>query len=492
MTTSWRGGTWKGVRAGLAMGMILAAASVPAREPVPAADEVASKVEEYMAARVKRDDFSGSILIARDGQAVVRQGYGLANREHDVPNSPATKFRLGSITKQFTAMAVLILQERGKLKVHDRLRLHLPDAPESWSEITLHHLLTHTSGIPNYTSFPEFPKLLPNRLSLEELIGLFRDRPLEFRPGEKFSYSNSGYVVLGAVIEKASGRNYAAFLKEAILDPAGMRDTGYDNPIPILKHRAAGYTRRLGVVLTHSDYVDMSLPHAAGALYSTVDDLLKWDRVLESELLVSRKSLEAMFTPYLEGYGYGWVIDEVAGAKRYAHGGGIQGFVTSIERYPEWGLLVVGLSNLETSAIGPITNDLAAIALGRRYVIPRIPKAVSLEPAVLAALVGEYETEVAGKGKRLIVVAREGDRLTCQPQGKAKLVLFPESESTFYVPGADAEASFVKDQAGRVARLVLLQNGVEVVARKVVSSVGKREEAVVSPEAPPAGGDSAP
>ena len=223
----------------------------------------------------------------------------------------------------------------------------MPEAPKAWDEITIQHLLTHTSGIPNYTDSPDFLETLPVRVTLKELIAKFKDRPLDFKPGEKFKYSNSGYVMLGQIIETASGKNYPSFMKEAIFGPLDMKDTGYDNATAIIKHRASGYTRRLGIVLTNCDYVDMSIPHAAGALYSTVLDLLKWDQALYSEKLVPRKSLEAMFTPYKDNYGYGWIIDKKFGATRYSHGGGIMGFVTTIERYPDEKLLVVALSNLE-------------------------------------------------------------------------------------------------------------------------------------------------
>ena len=335
-----------------------------AKPSPPGASELASRVEEYMAARIARNHFSGSILIARDGKVLFSQGYGMANLELDVPNTPQTKFRLGSITKQFTAMAILILQERGKLNVQDKVKKYLPDAPKAWDDITIRHLLTHTSGIPNYTALPDFLKTLPVRVTLKELIAKFKDKPLDFKPGEKFSYSNSGYIVLGQIIETVAGQNYPSFLKQAILDPLKMNDTGYDNATAILKHRASGYTRRLGIVLTNCDYVDMSIPHAAGALYSTVLDLLKWDQALYSEKLVPRKTIEAMFTPFKGNYGYGWLIDKKFGLTRYEHGGGIMGFVTIIERYPEEKLLVVALSNLENSPIGEIGTDLAAIALG--------------------------------------------------------------------------------------------------------------------------------
>jgi CubicO group peptidase (beta-lactamase class C family) len=420
-----------------------------------------------MAARVSRDHFSGSILVARDGKVLFSKGYGMANLEHDVPNATQTKFRLGSITKQFTAMAIMILQERGKLNVQDKVKKHLPDAPKAWDEITIHHLLTHTSGIPNYTAFPDFLKTLPVRVTLKELIGKFKDKPLDFKPGEKFSYSNSGYIVLGQIVETASGQSYPTFMKQAIFEPLKMNDTGYDNGTAILKHRASGYTRRLGIILTNCDYVDMSIPHAAGALYSTVEDLLKWDQALSAQKLVSQKSYEAMFTPFKDNYGYGWLLDKKYGLARQEHGGGIMGFVTIIERYPEEKLLVVALSNLENSPVGAIGTDLAAIALGDRYVIPREPKAAKVDPAVFDGYAGNYEADVPGKGKEVFELSRDGSRLFLQPRGKSKVLLTPESETSFYIRAVDSEAQVVKDQAGKVTHLVLIADGQEIRARKL-------------------------
>jgi CubicO group peptidase (beta-lactamase class C family) len=264
----------------------------------------------------------------------------------------------------------LILQERGKLNVHDKIKKHFAEAPKAWEEITIEHLLTHTSGIPNYTESLEFLRTLPVRVTLKELIAKFKDRPLDFKPGAKFKYSNSGYIILGQIIETASGKNYPTFMKEAIFGPLDMKDTGYDNATAIIKHRASGYTRRLGIVLTNCDYIDMSIPHAAGALYSTVLDLLKWDQALYSDKLLPRKSLESMFTPHKDNYGYGWIIDTKFGSPRYLHGGGIMGFVTTIERYPDEKLLVVALSNLENAPVWSVGSDLAAMAKGGKYTMP--------------------------------------------------------------------------------------------------------------------------
>ena len=319
-------------------------------------------------------------------------------------------------------------------------------------------------------------------MTLKELIAKFKDKPLDFKPGEKFRYSNSGYVVLGQVIETAAGENYASFLNKTIFAPLEMKDTGYDSLEPIIKHRASGYTRRLGILLSNCDYVDMSIPHAAGALYSTVEDLLKWDQALYTEKLLPRKSLETMFTPFKDNYGYGWVIDKKRGRTRYAHGGGIMGFVTIIERYPEVKLLVAALSNLENSPIGPIGDDLAAIAAGDKYVIPREPKVAKVDPALYDAYAGRYEADVPGKGKEVITVSRDGTRLTCQPAGKSRVVLVPESETSFYIRAGDVEARFVKDSSGKAATLTMIQEGQEITARRLPAEA-KEPPAARKPEA---------
>jgi CubicO group peptidase (beta-lactamase class C family) len=478
---------WSAVRAGL-----LVVASLPLVSPAAvlgdaiSAEELSSRAEEYMAARVKRDKFSGSILVARAGKTLYCKAFGMANLELDVPCTPSTKFRLASLTKQFTAMAILILQEQHKLKVTDTLKAHLKDAPKAWDDVTIHHLLTHTSGIPSYTDFPDFQKTLPDPITLSELIAKFKSKPLEFKPGERFKYSNSGYILLGKLIETASGKPYATYMKEAIFDPLKMRDTGYDSGKAILKNRAAGYSRLLGVVLTNADYIDMSIPHAAGALYSTVEDLLKWDQALEAGKLVSAKSITAMFTPFKGDYAYGWSIDKKFGQIRQQHGGGIMGFATMIARYPSDKLLVVVLSNLEGSPVGPICNDLAAIALVGPYVVPRDPKAIALEPKVYEALVGVYVAELPdGKGTEQIAVTYERGRLMFQAKGKAKVEAVPEAERRFYIKLGDSTAEFINGPAGIATRLVLLQNNVRLNALRVPPKAQTRAPA--SPEAAPAG-----
>jgi CubicO group peptidase (beta-lactamase class C family) len=214
-----------------------------------------------------------SVLVARGGDILINKGYGFANLEWNIANSPQAKFRLGSVTKQFTAAGILLLEERGKLKIDDPIKKYVTDAPAAWDKITIFHLLTHTSGIPNFTSFPDYASLEASPTTAEKLVSRFRDKPLDFQPGEQWSYSNSGYVLLGYLIEKISGQDYATFVQQNIFTPLDMKDSGYDSNSAIIPRRASGYaTGHDGLV--NAGFVHMSVPFAAGGLYSTTEDLL--------------------------------------------------------------------------------------------------------------------------------------------------------------------------------------------------------------------------
>jgi CubicO group peptidase (beta-lactamase class C family) len=335
------------------------------------ARDIAARVDRYVHAQVAKSDFSGVVLLAQDGKKVlVSKGYGLANREHNVPNAPHTKFRLGSITKQFTAMAVLQLEEAGKLAVRDSICRYLDDCPETWQPITIHHLLTHTAGIFNFTSDPQYPRtwMLPSPPS--KTMKRFRDRPPEFAPGSRFKYSNSGYTLLALIIERASGQPYRDFLRRSIFEPLGMNDTGQDSHADILKHRASGYSMFAAKVV-HAPYHDMSIATGGGDLYSTAEDLYKWDQALYTGQLISRTALKRMFKPFKGGYAYGWRVDTHLGRKRLGHGGGINGFLTYLGRYPEERALLVVLCNTTPQPIEEIVNGLAAILFREPYQLPR-------------------------------------------------------------------------------------------------------------------------
>ncbi|MCZ6619712.1 MAG: serine hydrolase [Gammaproteobacteria bacterium] len=337
------------------------------------ADDIRAKLLAYMDSSAGARNFSGSVMVTKGDEVLLSKGYGFANVEHEISNTPATKFRLGSITKQFTAMAVLILEERKKLRVEDPISEHLEDTPETWKDVTIHHLLTHTSGIHSFTNDKAYRENMMLPQSIDEMIARFRDEPLEFEPGSRFKYCNSGYFLLGAIIERASGESYEAFLKAAIFTPLGMKDSGYDHPRTILPRRASGYQRE-GGELINAPYLDMSQPYAAGALYSTVKDLVRWDQKLRAGELISEESHKKMFTPFKNGYAYGWNIRERFGHKQVGHGGGINGFNTSIARFPDQGVCSVVLSNMIPGPAGQIAGDLAAIALGERVKPLRPPE----------------------------------------------------------------------------------------------------------------------
>ena len=424
--------------------------------------DVSTRADEYCRAEETVNRFSGSVLVAKGDQVLFAKGYGLANVEHGVLNSPQTIFRLGSITKQFTAMAILILQEQGKLSVDDLVSKHVEECPEAWSEVTVHQLLSHTSGIPNFTGLPEYRSTMMLPSPPAKTLDRVRNLALEFKPGEKFAYSNSGYVLLGQIIEKVAGTSYEEFLRKSIFEPLDMKKSGYDSPETILTNRAAGY-RRAGEKLSNAAYLDMTIPHAAGSLYSTVEDLHRWSRALDAGKLVSGQGREKMFTPVKGTYGYGWVIDQKFGRRCVMHGGGINGFVTHIARFPEEELCVVVLCNSEGAGAGMAGNALAAIALGEKYELPQERKFVAVEGKVLDNYVGTYKIE----DRFEIVVSRDGVRLMAQPTGQPKVHLRAESEAKFFIQEVNATVTFGQDEKGDVSHLILRQGGRDIQAMKV-------------------------
>jgi CubicO group peptidase (beta-lactamase class C family) len=452
--------------AGLA-GQQASPASTPAALPASPFDPaIAARIDAYMQAQQKENAFSGTILLARHGEPQVQKAYGWANAEWEIPNTLDTKFRIGSITKQFTSMVVMQLQEGGTLKVQDPICAHLSPCPDAWKPVTIHHLLTHTSGIPSYTGLPDFRKLRVLARTPDEMIGSFRDLPLEFEPGARFVYNNSGYFLLGAIIEKVTGRKYEEELRDRIFAPLGMTNTGYDWSHTILPRRASGYTRG-GSGIVNAGYVDMGQPYAAGALYSTVGDLLKWDQALYTDALLPAEARAAMFTPFKGDYAYGWGVQApspaTGGHRVLAHGGGINGFSSMIIRLPDVNITAVVLSNLESANASRIARELLAIYFGQPFQAPAGRTVAKVDPALYDAYVGEYQLSPVFS----LTVTRDGNRLFAQGTGQRPIEVFPESETTFFARAIDAQITFVKDAQGRVTHLVLHQNGRDQEARKV-------------------------
>ena len=418
-----------------------------------AAQDVARMVEVVRARAAATPPFMGTVLVAQGDRVVLDQGFGFANLEWRVPVAPSTRFRLGSVTKQFTAAVVLRLEEQGRLSVTDAVRMHVADLPDAWASITIEHLLSHTSGIPNYTASPDYmaTSILP--VTTRELVARFRDRPLEFEPGSQFRYSNSGYALLGLLIETVTGRSYAQVVASEIFEPLGMRDSGYDSHTDIIERRASGYQPGPSGLI-NAPYLDMSVPHAAGALHSTTRDLLTWQRALHGGKVLSRASLEKMLTPRLGNYGFGITIP--AGPRRvYQHGGGINGFATMLAYYPDTETTVVVLSNVAAPMAANVAADLGKVVHGESVQLPTERTEIALPPQALDAYVGTYQVQPGGT----MYVRREGIGLTVQIVGQPQLPLSAESPTRFFLKVVDAQVEFVRDEAGAVTHLLLYQNG---------------------------------
>lgn len=334
--------------------------------PIPLVD----RLDKYM--QTDWSYFSGTILVAEKGENILDQGYGFADQEWDIPNTPQTKFAIGSMTKAFTAMAIMILQERGRLNVQDSICKYLSNCPKTWEPITLHHLLTHTSGIFNYSELDIWEKDKVNicrEYQPDEVIAFFRDLPLDFEPGSSWKYSNSGYFLLGVVIEKVSGESYEGFIQQNILQPLEMSESGYDRLDMIVKHRASGYMWKDRAV--NADCWDVSLKYAGGGLYSTVGDLYKWDQALYTNQLVSKDALNKIFTSYVSSqparagtYGYGWFLSGHSEHQVIEHSGAVFGFSSHIARYPENQVTIIVLSNANFYDPMAVSEGLASIVLG--------------------------------------------------------------------------------------------------------------------------------
>lgn len=416
------------------------------------------KADEYLQALTDLDRFSGTALVAKDGEVLFSKGYGLANREHGVPNTPQCKFRLASVSKQFTAMAILMLQERGALKIGDLLAKYLPDCPPAWSKIMIRHLLNHTSGIPDYMNFIDWwtAGRLPHT-HLEVVAPMAKMTPY-FEPGEAYSYSNTGYILLGYIVEQVSKKSFAAYLQERIFDPLGMRNSGCEENEKVIEHRATGYERR-GDIWVNSDYLDISVALEAGGLYSTTEDLLIWDNALYTDRLVSRASLQAMISPaaFVDTYGYGTRSGKEFGRRYVAHSGALNGYRTHYYRFPEDKVCVVALCNTAPSGPASAAKDLAAMLFGEKYEAPKVRPIITLPDDALDRVCGRYELAEGN----VMTVERDGARLIVPLNDRAAIYLYPESQTVFFRKANDDQVTFCLDDSGNVCGLTLRQGGVD-------------------------------
>lgn len=326
--------------------------------------DISQQSDTYLEDLVTQNHFSGSVFIAHKGSIILDKGYGYANLEHTVQNTPETKFRIRSITKPFTATLIMQLQEKELLRTTDTLKTYIPDFPHG-DIITIAHLLSHTSGIFNLSNVPGIEVLLKSPATIQEVIATFKDKPLEFQPGKMFKYSNSNFMLLTSIIEQVTGKPYAQVLQENILDPLEMKNSGYYTHSEILKNNASGYVLENGTLI-NAPYFDSCWPLGNGGMYSTTHDLYLFDRALYTDSLLSKKSRENMFAIHAHmpdehaiDYGYGWEIGKVNGKKYVSHWGIWAGFTSDFLRFPEDDLVIIVLSNFEHTPIRTISRDLA-------------------------------------------------------------------------------------------------------------------------------------
>ncbi len=327
-------------------------------------DIVTKQLNTYLTELETNQGFSGTVLIARDGEVLLSKGYGMADVENQIPNTPQTRYPISWVTAPFTAMAVMQLQADGKLDVQDQICQYIPECPDYWGGITLHHLLTHTSGVADeikpWESEADKPKTGLERVELIKKVAPY------FQPGEQLRYSGNGYIILGAIIEEVSGQPYDVFLEERIFEPLGMENSGYEG-----KSIAVGY-RSTGTKVPNPD---MLFRYSAGGLFSTVEDLYLWDQAFYGEKLVPQEYLALMFTGYEltpsmdfkdAKYGYGWFIGKILDRKMIFHGGGMSGYSAGILRFPDEQVTIIVLRNYEVQIYDRLEIELAKIAFGER------------------------------------------------------------------------------------------------------------------------------
>jgi CubicO group peptidase (beta-lactamase class C family) len=434
----------------------LSAAAVFSQTAAPSVD-VGAKVDEYMNARLDAKGYGGAVLIVKDGKPIAAKGYGFADAEAKTPIKPDTKFRIGSVTKQFTAALILMLQEDGKLNVQDPVCKYLDPCPPAWQPVTLHHLLSMTSGITSITSLPNWrTELRFKDLTPVESIAQVSALPLKAKPGEAYEYSNTNYIALGHIIEKVSGKTYEQVLNGRIIDPLGLKNTGLDGSKKQLENAALGYTFRNGGN-TRADVASILTPFSAGSMYSTTEDLYAWQTaLLNGRVFKNKATLDAMLTPNKSNYGYGFiVVTDPKGRKRVTHGGGIEGFLSDAVYFPEEKLFIAALTNNDRGAVGEVMAALDAIAVGAPYTLPKKRTAIKVDPAVLDRYVGEYQLGPAMTFK----IERGPEGLTLEPTNQPKVPLFAESETDFYLTVVDATLKFLKDETGKVTGFEFTQGG---------------------------------
>lgn len=426
------------------------------------AQNISEKMDALVAAYAKETGFNGVVMVAQKGNILFQKGYGYKNAEEKMNNDVQTIFQVGSITKQFTAALIMQLQQEKKLSVNDKLSKYYPSYPNG-DKITIENLLTHTSGIFNYTNDTSLMKSDVTRsYSEKELVATFRDKPLSFEPGSKWEYSNSAYTLLGFIIQKVTKKPYEQVMRERILQPLQMANSGFDFTHLNNSNKAKGYFSLRPEKAMPAPVVDSTIAYAAGALYSTVDDLYKWERAIYTNKILMPESWKRTFTPLKNKYGYGWGIDTLYGKNYTAHSGGIHGFSSYLMRFPEDELAIIALSN-SSSNVGKLTRNLAAVFYDQPYEITKAKEEIKIEPSALQQYTGVYKLAPNFS----ITITSEGSQLKAQATGQPIAEIYPQKENFFFYKVVDAQIEFQKDEKGAVTSLVLHQNGQQIKGEKI-------------------------
>jgi CubicO group peptidase (beta-lactamase class C family) len=421
----------------------------------------AAVIDTYMQAQVKVNAFSGVVLVTGKDKIIYKKAFGYADKEWEIPNTLETKFEIGSLTKQFTAAAVLQLAEQKKLSLDDKLSNYMPGYPKGDS-VTLNMLLNHTSGIADYTSLPGF--YLQHTLSLpkDSIIALFKNEPYKFSPGTNWNYSNSNYFLLGCIIEKLTGKTYADYLFENIINKAGLKNTCVNKLDSVLAFRAKGYSKSDKGGWKNADYFSMEFPFSAGSLISTAPDLEQWQHALFSAKIISTQMLGKMATPYLNNYAYGLFVDSFAHHLRIAHGGAIPGFTSYLCTFPEENISIVVLSNNDCNS-EQAGNEIAAALFDQPLKMPYKPVEKAINAAVLKRYTGKYQL-----GTTSFEIIEKDKYLFLKPEGGGEMMLKPESETKFFFAGnIEQEIEFIVDKNGAVTKCYFINKGTEMEIKRL-------------------------
>lgn len=412
--------------------------------------QLGNEIDKLLSEQFKPGETGCAALVAIKGQIVYKKAFGMANLELNVPMQPDMIFRIGSITKQFTAIAILQLFEQGKLDLQDDITKFIPDYPTQGYKITVEHLLTHTSGIKSYTSVPEFAQYARIDKTLLEVINIFKNQPMEFAPGTKWNYNNSGYFLLGYIIEKVSGKTYPQYIEDNFFKPLGMTNSCFGSDTRIIKNRAAGYQAADSGV-ANAEIMSMKIPFSAGSVQSTVEDLYKWNQALHSYKLVKKETLDKAFTEYKlvngkgTGYGYGWFLSQLQGSPTIEHGGGINGFLTNAIYLPTEDVFVAVFSNSTSKAPDFASMKMAALAIGKPYNYKEIP----VEASLLKEYCGIYENDE--KVQRTISI--QDNKLYSQRSGGKLNLIKAYQKDRFFFDNSFTTLEFIRDAGNRIISL---------------------------------------